>query len=604
VRRSRHAVWIAVGATAAAAAVTATAQVIDQPAPVLHRDLRSPRRGAAGTPQGEKRPPATSANAVIGDEPAPGRNPAAIGTGEKILPEPPPTEPPAPEEPVMGQGNFGADRETELAPDANTGPDPRLAYVEAFNPSVVPFKRLTSLAAVRDDWSLAVSDEHSQTDLRVGGKPTAGFDRFWGSVMIDLTPGIDLPLPSVSPDMRILSYEVEPRTELIFSKDGADNFYVRSEEPGARGLHRLVFLVEADPTYFAPRMPRTATRVYEVARARGAPPLPRLPREVMESARMVQTRLRVKSEDPLGPTLDRLIAHFRAFEPKEIPNVTGRKLYETLVDEQAGVCRHRAYAFMITANSLGIPTRFIANEAHAFTEVWVPEQGWIRVDLGGASNQLEVRNAEGKSMYRPRGADPFSKPEEYTSGGFSGYSTLRGDKVEGLTEEQKEEARTPRDGDGGAGAGAGAGGSGDPSSDPDAPVDPDFDPDQQNLGDTPRPAPGDELPAIPDEARKGKKETRIEVTGATPVGFRGEAIEVSGGVRGADGNGLAGLKVDIYLAPAGSGGNHALLVGHTVSGPGGEFTAEVVVPYGLSLEPHEVYAATGGDRHQQPAVSD
>lgn len=585
---------------AAAAAVTAAAQVIDQPAPILHRDVRSPRRGVAGTPPGEKRPPATSANAVIGGEPAAGRNPAAIGTGEKILPEPQPSEPPAPEEPVMGQGNFGADRETELAPDNNTGPDPRLAYVEAFNPSVVPFKRLTSLGAVREDWTLQVSDEHSQVDLRVGGKPTPGFDRFWGSVMLDVTPGMDLPLPSVSPGMRILSYEVEPRTELIFSKDGADNFYVRSEEPDAKGLHRLVFLVEADPIYFAPRMPRASTRVYEVTQARGAPRLPRLPREVLESARQVHTMLRVKSEDALGPTLDRLVAHFRAFAPRPIPDVTGRKLYETLVAEQAGVCRHRAYAFMITANALGIPTRFIANEAHAFTEVWMPEQGWIRVDLGGASNQLEVRNADGKSMYKPRGTDPFSKPEEYTNGGFSGYSTLRSDKVEGLTEEQKAEARTPRDSSGN-GNGNGNGGNGD-GGDPGT-VDPSFDVDEQNLDDTPRPAPGSDLPAIPDEARKGKKETSISVTGATPVGFRGEAIEVSGEVRGEDGKGLAGLPVDVFLAPAGSGGNRAVMVGHTVTDAGGGFSAEVVVPYGLSLEPHEVYASTGGDRHQQPAVS-
>jgi transglutaminase-like putative cysteine protease len=598
------------GGMAAAAAVTAAAQALDGAAPILHRDVRSPRRGVPGTPSGEKRPPATSANAVIGDEPAAGRNPAAIGTGEKILPEPQPSEPPAPEEPVMGRSNFGADRETQLAPDANTGPDSRLAYVEAFNPSVVPFKRLTSLGAVRDDWSLAISDEHAQTDLRVGGKPTPGFDRFWGSVMLDLTPGIDLPLPSVSPGMRILSYEVEPRTDLIFSKDGADNFYVRSEEPDAKGLHRLVFLVEADPIYFAPRMPRTSTRVDEVARARGAPPLPRLPREVAESAGRVHELLRVKSRDPLGPSLNKLIAHFRAFAPKEIPDVTGRKLYETLVAEQAGVCRHRAYAFMITANALGIPTRFVANEAHAFTEVWVPEQGWIRVDLGGASNQLEVRNADGKSMYRPRGSDPFSRPEEYTNGGFSGYSTLRGDKVEGLTEEQKAEARTPRDGNGsGDGSGDGDGNGNGNGNDPGT-VDPNFDPDDQKLDDqklddTGRITPGtDRQPAVPDEARKGKKATSIAVNAATPVGFRGEAIEVSGEVRGEGDKGLAGLPVDIWLAPAGLGGNRAVLVGHTVTDASGGYTAEVVVPYGLSLEPHEVYASTGGDREQQPAVSE
>src|SRR4029453_2735961 len=104
--------------------------------------------------------------------------------------------------------------------------------------------------------SLAVSDDKgaARVDLRVGGKPTPGFDRFWGSVMSDLPSHTAVPLPSVSPGMRILSYEVEPRTELVFAKDAADNFYVRSDESGSGGLHRLVFLVEADPVYFAPRL--------------------------------------------------------------------------------------------------------------------------------------------------------------------------------------------------------------------------------------------------------------------------------------------------------------------------------------------------------------
>ena len=35
---------------------------------------------------------------------------------------------------------------------------------------------------------------------------------------------VDIPLPSVAPDMRILSYKVAPNIQLKFSKDGADNF--------------------------------------------------------------------------------------------------------------------------------------------------------------------------------------------------------------------------------------------------------------------------------------------------------------------------------------------------------------------------------------------
>ena len=64
----------------------------------------------------------------------------------------------------------------------------------------------------------------------VGGTTDKARDRFWGSVLVQLSPGTDVPLPSVAPDMRILSYEIKPKTTLTFSKDGADNFYVRSDE--------------------------------------------------------------------------------------------------------------------------------------------------------------------------------------------------------------------------------------------------------------------------------------------------------------------------------------------------------------------------------------
>ena len=48
---------------------------------------------------------------------------------------------------------------------------------------------------------------------RESGKAWTGlaysFDRdlFWGSIMVELTPGRDVAIPSVAPDMRILSYE-------------------------------------------------------------------------------------------------------------------------------------------------------------------------------------------------------------------------------------------------------------------------------------------------------------------------------------------------------------------------------------------------------------
>lgn len=562
----------------------------DLPKPTLHEDVRSPR--AAGS-RSKPKPPATSATSVIGDEPAPGRNPTAIGTGDKILPEPPAdTKPEIPEEPVLGTNDFGADRRTESPPDRKTGADGTLHYIEAFNPSVVPFKRMSALSAVREDYTLYVGDAQ-QKDQPVGGKPTPGWDRFWGSVLVDLRQGTEVPLPSVAPEMRILSYEVTPKTVITFSKDGADNFYARSDEGGVSGVHRLVFLVEADPVYFAPQVPPDKL-LSDIPTERRVD----LPTDVAAVAiAEAYGTIRVKRGMSLFHTLDKLTSYYRAFEAGDLPPSSG-SIYVDLVRSQVGVCRHRAFAFMITANALGIPTRFVSNEAHAWVESWVPQASgrggrWIRIDLGGAALNLEVENGEDKDVYSPRGEDPFSKPDKYAE------STTH---LSGLDSEQ-EEAATSRRPTPGGGGGSGAGGEGD---DPNGEVDPTA---PEGEGGEPNPtrpglSPDRGIPAIPPEAARGKAQTTISVTSASPTGFRGEVIHVEGAVgTGGGAGGLPYLRVDIYLAPAGQGGEGARLVGHGVTDADGRYATDVTVPPDLELLDHEVFATTPGDDKHQPAQS-
>ena len=62
----------------------------------------------------------------------------------------------------------------------------------------------------------------------------------------------------------------------------------------------------------------------------------------------------------LGSSFNKLVAYFRAFAAKDRPPNTG-DIYRDLVDSQAGVCRHRSFAFMVTANALGLPTRGTTN---------------------------------------------------------------------------------------------------------------------------------------------------------------------------------------------------------------------------------------------------
>jgi len=89
--------------------------------------------------------------------------------------------------------------------------------------------------------------------------------------------------------------------------------------------------------------------------------------------------------------------------------VDALELYRELSFSKKGVCRHRAYAFMITALGVGLPTRLVHNEAHAWVEVFDSEI-WHRIDLGGAATNIhETRNDPLLPDHRPP-SDPHSWP--------------------------------------------------------------------------------------------------------------------------------------------------------------------------------------------------
>jgi transglutaminase superfamily protein len=549
----------------ATAAATAAAAADDKTEPVLHEYV-APPRGANGrvvTPPAAPgaRPTASSATAT------PPGNPTAIRQNDRILVEPPLAQRPGASEPIHGAGPFAVDRETEARPDYATRQDGTLHYAEVFNPSVVPFKRMSALDAVRSDYTLYDRDTATQ-EVPVGGQTSSDRDLFWGSLVVTFGPAAerrDVAIPSVAPDMRILSYEVDPPLRLQFAKDGADNFYVRAQDPQRGGRFRVVFLADAPSGYFAPVLPRGYT-VGEVAAARAPVPVPARARE---SAQVVLERLAITRNTPLDDALDRLVDYFRGFQAGEPPAQTD-DVYLDLALSRRGVCRHRAFAFMVTANAAGIPTRYVTNEAHAFAEVWVPDRGWLRIDLGGAALRLDVANAADKTLYRPHGEDPFPKPPAYSEN----YTRFHG--VSGLSSDQVDEARRPLDP-------AHPGSARDPhSTDPvGAPV-------------------GARLPrAAPEDTRRA---VSVSVDSVDRHAFRGDTIRIAGHVRDGQKE-IEGLRVDIYLAAAGSGGYPARLVGQTISSADG-FSAAIELPPDLPLGQHEVFAATNGNATYAPGHSE
>ncbi len=546
---------VAVGAGALAIADAAA------PRHVLHEDVPAP--GSGSSP-------------LVGDAPRPGQNPAGFSSGEKILPEPS-HDAPGSGEPVLGRPGFAADRQTSERPDLNTGPDGTLHYVSVFNPDVLPFKRMSSLDAVKDDETLFIA-RTALVELPVGGTTDASRDRFWGSVVIQLQPGVDVALPSVAPDMRILSYETEPPATLTFSKDGADNFYVRSDDASAHGTYRLVFLVDADAGYFAPALP-TGQHYSAAMVHRLAPPelLPEMPDGVRRAAERSLRELGIDEHTALPDAFNKLVYYFRAFSAKDPPSPSG-DVYRDLFSSQAGVCRHRSFAFMITANALGIPTRYVQNEAHAFVEVWFPERGWQRIDLGGAALRMEVEGADGKTLHRPRAEDPFAKPDVYKDS----YTQLEGD-IHGLSDQQMADRKKPLGQSGGASGDYGPLVAGDGS----------------GTGDPTGPGSGG-----PPHAQDPHKITpSVTVTAAESSGYRGDTFHVEGRVDTAQHAPLAGRRVDVYLAPTGHGGEGATLIGHGVTGPDGTFSADVDLPPSLDLTTYELYLGTPEDDRYNAAFS-
>jgi hypothetical protein len=545
----------------AAAAGLAVAQTA-APRHKLHEDLPSPSdqptRMIGGTGSG---------------------NPAAFTAGDKVLPRPTVDRPAGhpTDEPVLGNGGFAADRRTTMTPDGNTGPDATLHYVSVFNPDVLPFKRMSALDGVADDYTLQIAHT-ALVELPVGGATDKTRDPFWGSVLLHLQPGQDVPLPSVAPDMRILSYEITPKIAIKFEKDGADNFYVRSDESSAAGTYRLVFAADADAGYFAPSLPTTGRYTPLMVAAMAPPELrPVLPDRIRHTASRMLTRLDVDREMDLGVVFNKLVGYFRAFQAK--PMRTGTDIYLDLCFSQAGVCRHRAFAFMITANALGIPTRFVENEAHAFVEVWFPDRRWQRIDLGGAALRMEVTGASDKVLHRPRADDPFEKPPEYKQN----YTQLEGD-IKGLTRQQLADkhrslSQAPPSGAFDPGPGSGSG-----------------------LGSVPdRILPDQSLPAVTRDPKKPSPS--LTVTYVDDHAFRGAELHVEG-VATAAGKPIPDHTVAVYLSPAGRNGADSILLGQTVTEADGSFHAYFPVPPSIALKAYEIWLSSTADAYYNAALSE
>ena len=396
-----------VGALSATLAAVHLPRLVRRPGSsvVLTVVLVSAHVGADGPVLHEYIPPDPAEDLLLEATTVGGKFPAAIDTPSGVVSAPDVRKSPHSSEMAYGSSSTPTSRDSKYRIDRLTTQPDFVSYHDPFIPSVAPFKRLYAYDAVNDSLELAVSDS-SLTRLPTEGAPRPGDDQFYGDLVVDLSPNVPVRIPSVGPGARVLAAAINPGLPYELLRDGADNWFIRSS---ARRRVRLTLQLAIDRRSLAGKF---APATYATL----APLVPRLPDSVRPSVGRVLAAVGVSTLQPPAEALRALVQYFRSFVPSASLPVAraGSSLYEELSLGQKGVCRHRAYSFVITALALGIPARMVRNEAHAWVEAFDGEL-WHRIDLGGAAGTMRIGQAADAPQHRPP-ADPYPWPEGSQSG--------------------------------------------------------------------------------------------------------------------------------------------------------------------------------------------
>lgn len=469
-------------------------------------------------------------------------------------------------------------RSTVYYPDRQTSLEANLPYFEVFSPSITPFKRVSAFDRVvlgADGRTPGLTTTQSRR-LRVtiekkdatAPDPRAR-DQFWANVVLDFSAGDAVPLPSVSPESRILSMSSEPTIPLRIEKDAADNYFAVRTTRNTPAQVRVTFITDAPRSYFGtpvPSTPANALRDQVVA----------LEASIQRRAERFAGELGVHADDPLPDVLNVLTAHFRSFvESKDPPTNTG-DTYLDLARGKKGICRHRAYAFVITAQALGIPARFVQNEAHSWVEVKLPELGWMRIDLGGAAHGLDAQNADDQPAYQPHEADPLPRPAAYEAAYAQAQQRQRERQQQQVAQHTRDDltkaagrwVETQRD---------------QPANDPNA---------RTGIGLT-------EVEST-ETNTEGKIGLRIALDRVAGSIYRGGTLRVSGRVTDDSGTAVADMRVETALR---QGQDRNLLLGVTVSDAQGYFQGNYGIPLGIDVGDYELRVISPGDDRYLPAIA-
>jgi hypothetical protein len=498
-----------------------------------------------------------------------GNLPAAIQTPSGLAIAPDPRGAPGADH-VYGGATTDDGPDSTYEPDRDTRRPNVENYDDPFSPATAPFKRLRAYDWVEADYSLRVRDKSLQK-LSAGGTLGAGDEPFYGDLSVDLLPGQPVRIPTIGPGARVLRSHANPEIPFEVVRDGADNWFVRGT---VRTRIRLVMeLAIARDTFgreFAD-VDWSVLDALEASKVAAVGPRPQGVARVHEAA-LAEVEQAVGISRGMRPreVMRKMVDYFRGFSPSDqIPSGRG-DIYLDLSLSRKGVCRHRAFAFLVTALGMGIPTRMVVNEAHAWVEVF-DSRIWHRVDLGGAAANLDNEPDPSKPAYVPP-PDPYAWPTARDSG-------------QDLAERNRNQ---PPNGQGPGGQGPTA----DPSSTPSA-----------SPSTTPGPVPGDPSPSDP-----RLPESEVTVSAIDGDVHRGLPLHLQGQVQAA-GTACPHLRVDVLVvghagAPperrpqAGQAPPpvpQGVPIGSLSTDDRGRFDGAVIVPRDLSLGDYDLVVQTPGD---------
>lgn len=472
------------------------------------------------------------------------------------------------------QSNRGEGDTGRYRLDGNTSTPSLVGYSDPFSPSIPPFKRLFAYDSVNDKLELVVARE-TLAQVGIGGAARPADDQFFAEVKVDVAGDKPVRLPTVGAGFRVLSAKASPERQFSLLQDGAENLFVKGL-PSGKVTWTAHFAI--DRRVFGSPFPEVHWSTLRTH-------LPELPPIVATAAAPILAKVGVTTSQRPAQALRRLVQYFRSFSPEQkVFASTGVQLYHDIALSQQGVCRHRSFAFVVTALALGLPSRFVRNEAHAWVEVFDGKL-WHRVDLGGAASEVAL-SGELNSPHQPP-ADPYAWPSTGESGqsmmaralgagggggSSGGQRASGGDRSQGAnpTAASAQSERAP-------GAEDQPSASGPPMA--------------QNAPEGSEAPDAEDDPPVPTEEQHPTT-LKVQFGGATLK--RGERFSLSGTAKQSTGDGCALLRIEVQLVEQRTRATFG--IGTLVTDDKGRYGGELVVPNRVPVGDYRVSVKSPGNQ--------